>query len=171
LPHSKMSDTVATTTPTAHAKAMNEMIETTHKAEEEANRLKRKYEPDEAEVLLDKILELSNENSVAYMRVKILTGEYMMLTLIPSTRNNGNVPDWEFKPSIAGTHDKKQDFGHFSIYRVYVGDGGDGHELLVTFDHKGVRIRELGTSMFSGDLTIKLLPEKPEFALTHGDSA
>jgi hypothetical protein len=166
-----MSDAAATATPTAHAKAMNEMIESTNKAEAEANRLKRKYEPDESEVLLDQILEFSNDVGVAYMRVKILTGEYMMLTLIPSTRNNGNVPDWEFKPSIAGTHDKKQDFGHFSIYRVYVGDGGDGHELLVTFDHKGVRIRELGTSMFSGDLTIKLLPEKPEFALTHGDSA
>eukprot|EP01047_Picozoa_sp_COSAG01_P071031 COSAG01_NODE_10923_length_2049_cov_8.108718_3_plen_166_part_00 len=160
-----MSD-AATATPNAHAEAMNEMIESTHKAEAEASRLKRKYEPDEAEVLLDQILELSNDDGVAYMRVKILTGEYMMLTLIPSTRNNGNVPDWEFKPSMAGMHDYKQDFGMFGIYRVYVGNGCDGHELLVTFDHKGVRIRELETSAFSGDLTIKELPDKPEFALT-----
>jgi hypothetical protein len=159
-----MSD-AATATPNAHAEAMNEMIETTHKAEEEANRLKRKYEPDEAEVLLDQILELSNDDGVAYMRVKILTGEYMMLTLIPGTRNNGNVPDWEFKPSMAGMHDYKQDFGMFGIYRVYVGNGCDGHDLLVTFDHKGARIRELGKSMHSGDLIINLLPDKPEFAL------
>eukprot|EP01047_Picozoa_sp_COSAG01_P116939 COSAG01_NODE_45609_length_407_cov_86.282468_1_plen_92_part_01 len=92
-----MSDAAATATPNAHAEAMNEMIESVHKAEAEANRLKRTYEPDEPEVLLDQILEFSNDVGVAYMRVKILTGEYMMLTLIPSTRNNGNVPDWEFK--------------------------------------------------------------------------
>ena len=110
----------------AHAEAMNEMIESVHKAEDETNRLKRKYEPDKPEVLLDKILELSDENSLFYMRVEIFTGSYMMLTLIPSKRNNGNVPDWGFKPSIAGTHDNVEDFGMFGIYRVYVGDGGDG---------------------------------------------
>ena len=149
----------------AHAEAMNEMIESTNKAEAEANRLKRKYEPDESKVLLDKILELSNENSLFYMRVEIFTEEYMKLTLIQSQRNNGNVPKWGFKPSIAGTNDNVEDFGMFGIYKVYVGDGGDGHDLLVKFDHKGVRIWALDTSMHSGDLTIKLLPEKPEFAL------
>jgi hypothetical protein len=41
------------------AEAMIEMIETTVKAEAEATRLKRKYEPDEQEVLLDTILELT----------------------------------------------------------------------------------------------------------------
>eukprot|EP01047_Picozoa_sp_COSAG01_P015434 COSAG01_NODE_773_length_13704_cov_9.386843_14_plen_169_part_00 len=133
------------------------------------NRLKRKYEPDEAEVLLDKILVLSNHDSVAYMRVKIFTGECMKLTLIPSTRNNGDVSDWEFE--IGCTRNNVQNFGMFDIYRVYVGDGGDGHELLVTFDHKGVRIRELDLSMYSGDLRINVLPDKPEIALTHGDSA
>jgi hypothetical protein len=52
------------------------------------------------------------------------------------------------------------------IYKVYVGDGGDGHELLVTFDHKGVRIREIGSSLHSGDLVIKELPDKPGITLT-----
>eukprot|EP01047_Picozoa_sp_COSAG01_P054591 COSAG01_NODE_5982_length_3919_cov_2.949476_3_plen_73_part_00 len=58
----------------AHAEAMNEMIESTNKAEAEANRLKRKYEPDEPEALVDKILELSDDNSLFYMRVEIYTG-------------------------------------------------------------------------------------------------
>jgi hypothetical protein len=116
----------------AHAEAMNEMIESTNKAEAEANRLKRKYEPDEPEALVDKILELSDDNSLFYMRVEIYTGASMTFTLIPSTRNNGNVPDWGFKPSIAGTNDNVEDFGMFGIYRVYVGDGGDGHDLLAS---------------------------------------
>jgi hypothetical protein len=47
------------------------------------NRLKSKHEPDEPEVLLDKILELSNDHIVFYMGVKIYTGEYMTFTLIP----------------------------------------------------------------------------------------
>jgi hypothetical protein len=160
-----MSD-AATATPNAHAEAMNEMIESTHKAEAEANRLKRKYEPGEAEVLLDTTLELSDDNSLSYMRVEIFTGESMMLTLIPSTRNNGNLPDWKFIPSLAGIRDHMEHIVVFGIYKVYVGDGHDGHVLLVTFDHKGVRIRALDSSMFSGDLTIKLLPDKPEFELT-----
>jgi hypothetical protein len=58
-----------------------------------------------------------------------------------------HVPNWGFKPSIARTRDNVEDFGMFGIYRVYVGDGGDGHDLLVKFDHKGVRIRELDTSI------------------------
>jgi hypothetical protein len=54
----------------------------------------------------------------------------------------------------------------FGIYRVYVGYlVGDGHELLVTFDHKGVHIREVEESD-SGELTIKEIPYTPEFALT-----
>jgi hypothetical protein len=64
-----------------------------------------------------------------------------------------------------GTHDYVEDFGMFGIYKVYVGDGVDGYDLLVKFDHKGVRIRATTTSMYSGDLIIDLLRDKPEFAL------
>jgi hypothetical protein len=113
-------------------------------------------------------LELSDNNSLFYMRVEIFTGEYMTLTLIPSPRNN----DWEFMPSIgSGTHNNMHDFDMFGIYSFFLGDGSDCHALLVTFDHKGVRIREGHESMHSGDLIIKEIPDKPEFALTHGDSA
>ena len=57
-----------------YAAAMEEAIASATKAEAEANRLKRKYEPDEPEVLLDKILKMSNDYDSFYMRVQIFTG-------------------------------------------------------------------------------------------------
>ena len=87
-----MSD-VADDITEQYATAMEEAIESATKAETEANRLKRKYEPDESEVRLDKIIKMSDDHAVQYMRVQIFTGEYMMLTLIQSQRNNGNCPD------------------------------------------------------------------------------
>jgi hypothetical protein len=170
-----MSDAAAAAAPNAHAQAMNEMIESVHKAEAEVNRLKRKYAPDEPEVLLNTIVRMHDDRDTTYMRVEIFTGASMMLTLTPHTRNNGNLPDWKFMPPIEGKHDNMEHIVEFGTYQVYVGNGHDGHELLVTFDHKGVRIRAIDTSMFSGDLTMYVLPSidegKPEFALTHGDSA
>eukprot|EP01047_Picozoa_sp_COSAG01_P087743 COSAG01_NODE_20325_length_959_cov_1.765116_1_plen_164_part_10 len=164
-----MSDAAATAAPNAHAQAMNEMIETTNKAEAEANRLKRKYEPDEAEVLLHKILEVSNHVGRAYMRVEIFTGECMKLTLIPRTRNVMLTPDWEWKfmPFIEGKHDNMEHIVEFGIYKVWLTFDTYTFFLLVTFDHKGVRIRELDPSTHSGDLRINVLPDKPEIALTH----
>ena len=148
-----------------YATAMEEAIESATKAETEVKRLKRKYEPDKPEVRLDKILKMSDDHAVQHMRVQIFTGEYMMLTLIQSQRNNGNCPDWTFRPHLTGHRDNKQDFGEYGIYQVYVGGGAFGHDLLVTFDHKGVRIRPLGDS--GERVVISELPETPEFALTH----
>ena len=79
----------ATEVTQEYATAMEEAIESTTKAEAEVNRLKRKYEPDEPEVRLDKILHLQAAYDHAFMRVQIFTGEKMELTLIPNTRNNG----------------------------------------------------------------------------------
>ena len=83
-----------------YAAAMEEAIASATKAEAEANRLKRKYEPDEPEVLMDKIIKMSDDYNMIYMRVQIFTGENMILTLIPMARNNGNVPDWRFRPHL-----------------------------------------------------------------------
>ena len=163
----------ATEVTEQYAAAMEEAIESATKAEAEANRLKRKYEPDESEVLRDKILHLQATYDHAFMRVQIFTGEKMELTLIPQTRNNGNMPDWTFRPHLTGRRDNIECIEEFGIYRVYVGDGGGGHELLVTFDPKGVRIRQLDESIpDDGDdpepnLKIEILDEQPEFTLTH----
>ena len=84
---------------------MEEAIESSTKAEAEANRLKRKYEPDESEVRLDKIIKMSDDHCVQFMRVQIFTGEYMMLTLIHNTRRNNGNPDWTFRPHPPGRSD------------------------------------------------------------------
>ena len=147
-----------------YATAMEEAIESATKAEAEANRLKRKYEPDESEVRLDKIIKMSDDHCVQFMRVQIFTGEYMMLTLIQSQRNNGNCPDWTFRPHLTGCRDNMQDFGEYGIYRVYVGDGTFGHHLLVTFDDKGVRIRAVNGAFERVDISEL---DQPEFTLTH----
>ena len=150
-----------------YAQVMEEAIDAATKAEAEANRLKRKYEPDESEVRLDKILHLQATYDHAFMRVQIFTGEKMELTLIPQTRNNGNMPDWTFRPHLTGRRDNIEYIEEFGTYRVYVGDGGEGYELLVTFDPKGVRIRQLDESDPESDLKIESLDEQPEFTLTH----
>jgi len=155
-----------------YAQAMEEAIDAATKAEAEANRLKRKYEPDEPEVLMDKILQLSDDNGMNFMRVQIFTGEKMELTLIPNTRN-WHATDWTFHPHLTDRRDNKECIEEFGIYRVYVGDGGEGYELLVTFDPKGVRIRQLDESIPDGgddpepNLKIEILDEQPEFTLTH----
>ena len=160
-----------------YAAAMEEAIASASKAEAETNRLKRKYEPDEPEVLMDKILQMCDDNSMFYMRVQILTGAKMTLTLIRPTRNNGNVPDYTFRPHLTTHCDTQEYFERFGMWQVYVGDGGDEHNLLVTFDHKGVRIRPIRIPSedltYSGDLRISALSleDAPEFALTHADDA
>ena len=154
----------ATEVTEQYAAAMEEAIESATKAEAEANRLKRKYEPDEPEVLMDKILQLSDDNGMNFMRVQIFTGEYMQLTLIPTARSNGNVPDWTFRPHLTGFN-YKQDFGHYGIWQVYFGDGIFGCWLVVTFDNKGVSIRPVVVPDDS-DLRISAV-NMPEFALTH----
>ena len=151
--------------------AIKSLLKSATKAETEANRLKRKYEPDESEVRLDKILQMSDDHAVQLMRVQIFTGEYMMLTLIQSQRNNGNCNDWTFRPHLTGHRDNIQDFGEYGIYQVYVGDGAFGHDLLVTFDHKGVRIRQLGENDERAVISELPLEDFPEFALTHADDA
>ena len=149
-----------------YATAMEEAIGSATKAEAEVNRLKRKYEPDEPEVRLDKILKMSDDHAVQHMRVQIFTGEYMMLTLIQSQRNNGNCPDWTFRPHLTGRQDNIEQFYNYGIYRVYVGDGSDGHHLLVTFDENGVRIREVDQAFERVDIS-ELPLDQPEFTLTH----
>ena len=91
------------------------------------------------------------------MRVQIFTGEKMELTLIPQTRNNGNMPDWTFRPHLTGRRDNIECIEEFGIYRVYVGGGGEGYELLVTFNPKGVCIQQLDEPDPESDLKIEYL--------------
>ena len=163
----------ATEVTEQYATAMEEAITSATKAETEANRLKRKYEPVETEVLRDKILHLQATYDHAFMRVQIFTGEKMELTLIPNTRNNGNMPDWTFHPHLTGRRDNIEYIEEFGIYRVYVGGGGEGYALLVTFNPKGVRIQQCFDfpDRTEFDLEIGSLDEKPEFTLTHTDDA
>jgi len=158
----------ATEVTEQYATAMEEAITSANKAETETDRLKRKYEPDEPEVLMDKILQLSDDNGMNFMRVQIFTGEYMQLTLIPTARSNGNVPDWTFRPHLTGFINNTIDFGHYGIWQVYFGDGIFGCWLVVTFDNKGVSIRPFVDSDLRTDSVLRISAvNMPEFALTH----
>ena len=157
-----------------YATAMEEAIGSATKAEAEVNRLKRKYEPDEPEVLMDKILRMSNNYGAFYMRVQIFTGENMMLTLIPMARHNNTCPNWRFVPNLLGIRTNMEHIAEFGIYKVCVKvTNYNFHNLLVTFNPKGVRIRQVDESIPDGgddpepDLKIEILDEQPEFTLTH----
>ena len=52
-----------------YAAAMEEAIESATKAKAEANRLKRKYEPDKSEIRMDKILQMSDDNCMNYIQL------------------------------------------------------------------------------------------------------
>ena len=156
----------ATEVTEQYAAAMEEMIGSVTKAETEANRLKRKYEPDKPELLRDKILHLQAAfMQDAFMQVQIFTGEKLELTLIPNTRNNGSIPDWTFRPHLTGRRDNIECIEEFGIYRVYVGGGGEGYALLVTFNPKGVRIQQLDEPDPESDLEIEYL-SRPIFQIT-----
>jgi hypothetical protein len=165
--HNKMSlSKLATEVTQEYAAAMEEAITSATKAETEANRLKRKYEPDESEVLRDKILHLQATYDHAFMRVQIFTGEKMELTLIPQTRKaQTDEPDWTFRPHLTGRRDNIECIEEFGIYRVYVGGGGEGYALLVTFNPKGVRIQQLDEPDPESDLEIEYL-SRPIFQIT-----
>ena len=106
-----------------YAQAMEEAIDAATKAEAEANRLKRKYEPDEPEVLMDNILEICNDYGIFFMRVQVFTGEDMTLTLIQRARlpENGSggvrFSPWSGDP---GTEVYEEHFNKFGIYAVSV---------------------------------------------------
>ena len=146
----------------------------------ETNRLKRKYEAEtdrgnESKVLMDQILQLcpmNPDNSIFYMRVQISTGAQMTLTLFRPTRNHGNVSDYTFRlPGVCDYQDYQEYFQEFGMWHVHVGDGTDGYNLLVTFDHKGVHIRIPSEGLtYSGDLRISALRHSTVWsALTHAD--
>jgi hypothetical protein len=158
-----------------YAQAMEEAIDAATKAEAEANRLKRKYEPDEPEVRLDKILRMSNNYGRFHMRVQIYTGETMVLTLIPMARHNNECPNWRFVPNLLGRRTNTEHIAEFGIYEVAVSlTNYNFHHLLVTFNPKGICIREdtkIGDEDWGEDwggaLIIETLDEQPEFTLTH----
>jgi hypothetical protein len=57
---------------------MSDTTEEYVEAMNEAARLKRKYEPDDG-VIMDIMLQLTNDRGRGYMRVLVRTGEYLLL--------------------------------------------------------------------------------------------
>jgi hypothetical protein len=138
----------------------------------EVARLKRKYEPDDG-IIIDKLLKLTDDHACRYMRVLVRTGEYLLLELVPDVRNNGNVPNWEFRPPVDGKHGHMQDFGSYGVYEVYIGGGAFGHTCLVNFDKPGVSITAIHEPMVQGDapLSIEEVTQAPTVTLAAGKRA
>eukprot|EP01043_Picozoa_sp_COSAG02_P017991 COSAG02_NODE_828_length_16703_cov_298.705312_2_plen_167_part_00 len=133
-----MSNTTEVVT-TEYAEAMNEAVNAANRAEAEATRLKRKYEPDDG-VIMDMMLQLTNDHGRGYMRVLVRTDEYLLLELVPTARKVNATYDLSFKPHIEGKKDNMQDFDSYGVYTVYIGDGTFGHHCIVNFDESGVHI-------------------------------
>jgi len=135
----------------------------------EVARLKNKYEPDDG-IIIDKLLKLTDDHACRYMRVLVRMGEYLLLELVVDVRNNGNVPNWEFRPPIEGKRDNMQDFGSYGVYEVYIGDGAFGHTCLVHFDKTGVGITAIHEPVMQGDgpLTIEEVTQAPTVTLALG---
>ena len=109
----------------------------------------------------------------SFMRVLVGTGEYLMLELVPDVRNNGNVPNWEFRPPVDGEHGHMQDFGSYGVYKVYISYGAFGHTCLVNFDKASVSITAIHEPVVQGDgpLTIEEFTQPATVTLTAGKRA
>ena len=107
----------------------------------EVSRMKRKYEPEGPTIVAERLFRLSNDISSNLLDVRI-TDQNLALTLIPTARNNGNVPDWIFPPSMEGMVDNTHVFRSYGKYLLYIGDGTFGHECLIDFEKDRLRISE-----------------------------
>ena len=154
-----MSDTTE-----EYAEAMNEAIQSANRAEAEATRLKRKYEPDGG-VIMDMMLQLTNDHGRGYMRVLVCTGEYLLLELVPTARKVDATYDLSFRPHIEGKKDNMQDFGSYGVYTVYIGDGTFGHHCIVNFDKSGVHITPIHEPVDGGPLQIENITEQYRTAM------
>ena len=153
-----------------YAEAMNEAIAAATRAEAEVRGIKRKYEPDDG-VIMDKMLQLSDDHYRVYMRVLIRTGEYLQLEIVDHVRLNG--PSMRFRPAVQGKRDNMQDFGSYGMYEVYIGDGTFGHSCLVRFDQTGVSLTPIHEPVAQGDgpLVINELTTPPAVTLAISNDA
>jgi hypothetical protein len=113
----------------------------------QVTRLQDKYEPANG-VLVDEMLDLSDNQSESLLHVRVFTGEKMTMALVPRARvysPNGvpNVPNWIFVPPIEDTPDNILDISGHGAHEVAVsptGGAGHCHACIVHFDQNGVRI-------------------------------
>jgi hypothetical protein len=108
----------------------------------QVTRLQDKYEPANG-VLVDQMLELSDNMGGSLLHIRASTGEYMMMVLVPRARNNGNLPNWMFVPHIDGTHDHMLDMTSHGTHEFTVsptGGAGYSHDCIVHFDQNGVQV-------------------------------
>ena len=100
-----------------------------------------------------------------------ITAENMMLTLIPMARHDNECPNWRFVPNLLGIRTNMERIAEFGIYHVHIRlTNYNFHNLLVTFNPKGVCIREdtnFDDEDWGGALKIETLDETREFTLTH----
>ena len=144
-----------------YAEAMDEAIDAAARAEAEVRGLKRKYEPDDG-VIMDKILQLTDDHTRFHMRVLVRAGEYLLLEILQNIRRND--PSMHFRPTVQGKRDSMQDFG-YGVHEVYIGDGTYGHACLVRFDETGVALTPIHDPVpIDGPLVIQELTT-PQFKL------
>ena len=123
------------------AEVMNAALADAARADAEANRLKRKYEPQPTEIVMDKILKLTGDNISTFMRVTVRTSGKLELLLIPQAR--GRIDSFHFVPTHGPSRsfcDQYEEFDRYGVWQISIGDGCACHDWLVHFDHKGVRI-------------------------------
>jgi hypothetical protein len=159
-----------------YAEAMNEAIAAATRAEAEVRGIKRKYEPDDG-VIMDKMLQLSDDHYRVYMRVLIRTGEYLLLEIVDNVRLSVALGPLRrtlsFRPAVQGKRDNMQDFGSYGVYEVYIGDGTFVHSCLVRFDQTGVSLTPIHEPVVQGDgpLVINELTTPPAVTLAISNDA
>ena len=107
-------------------------------------------EPEGLTIVAERLFRLSNNFTSNLLNVRIWTDQNLGLTLIPTARNNGNVPDWSFPPSMEGMVDNTHVFRSYGKYLLYIGDGTFGHECLIDFEKDRLRISEAPGELHDG---------------------
>ena len=171
--------------------ATEQRVEHVHKALEDAGaaeaecnnlrtqvtRLQDKYEPANG-VLVDEMLDLSDNQSESLLHVRVFTGEKMTMALVPRARiysHDGHPfePNWIFVPPIEDTPDNILDISGYGTHEFTVSPtGGEGycHDCFVQFDQNGVQVTaKTQNDNFASQLVIKPYTPPPPVVLAAPD--
>jgi hypothetical protein len=179
-----MADTTADSVIERQSELMNKYIDAAGDAEAERDNLRKqvtrlqdKYEPANG-VLVDQMLELSDNMSGSLLHVRVFTGEKMTMALVHRARvysPNGvpNVPNWIFVPPVKDTDDHVLDISGYGTHEFTVSPtGGEDycHDCFVQFDQNGVQLTaKTQNDNFASQLVITPYTPPPPVVLAAPD--
>lgn len=157
----------ADSTTEQQAELIDKLIDDTAAAEAERDdlraqvtRLQDKYEPANG-VLVDEMLELSDDMGGSLLHIRAFAGERLMMALVPHARVYGK-PNWIFVPPVEDNPDHVLDISGHGTHEFFISPNnntGYSHDCIVHFDQNGVQVTAKTQDNNYDDLASQLVIE------------